>query len=77
MKQTHTCPKCQSKELYTNSGNVKRGERCSLPVTSWTSLFVDIYICLNCGFVEEYITDKELHNIEKMNKVKSEFKKVI
>lgn len=77
MKQTHTCPKCQGTELYTDSGKLKRGERCSLPVTSWTHVFVDIYICLKCGLVEEYNTDKELNNVEKMNKIKSEFKKVI
>jgi len=77
MKQTRTCPKCSSKEVYTNAGLVKRGERCSLPVTSWTSIFVDIYICLQCGFVEEYITDKELANKEKINKIKNEFKKII
>jgi predicted nucleic-acid-binding Zn-ribbon protein len=77
MKEKHTCPKCSSKEVYTNSELMKRGDRCSLPITSWSWVYVDIYICLACGYVEEYITNKDLKNQDKMAKIKKEFKKII
>lgn len=76
MKTTQQCPKCQSKEIYTDAGLTKRGDRCSIPVTSWTKLFVDTYVCLNCGFIEEYVTGSELQNEKNLSKVRETFKRI-
>jgi predicted nucleic-acid-binding Zn-ribbon protein len=75
MKNTGTCPKCQSKEVYTDKGLPKRGERSSLPISSWSRLFVDLYICLDCGYFEEYVEQADLDNEKKMNKLKEMFGK--
>ena len=70
------CPKCQSTEIYTDARQPKRGDRCSLPVTTWTKVFVDLYICLRCGFFEEYIRPEDLKNEKMMEKVRQQFRKL-
>ena len=75
MKKTKTCPKCGSNEIYTDKGQTKRGDRCSLPVSSWTKLFLDVYACFDCGFVEEYIEYDDLRNADKLEKLKKNWRK--
>ena len=55
---------------------MSRGERSIVAVSSWTQLFVETYVCLDCGFFEEYVMQKELRNAEKIEKIKSTWKKV-
>lgn len=76
MKNTGTCPKCQSHEIYTDAGLTKRGDRSSIPVTSWSTAFIDVYVCTACGFMEEYVTREDLKNDKKMTKFKEIWKKV-
>jgi hypothetical protein len=44
----------------------KSGDRCTIPVSSWTKLFIDVYACLNCGYIEEYLTIKDAAAVEKL-----------
>ncbi len=76
MKKSNVCPKCNGQNIYTNAGLMSRGERCTVAVSSWTQLFVETYVCLDCGFFEEYVMQKELRNAEKIEKIKSTWKKV-
>lgn len=75
MKATGKCPKCSGTTIYTDAGITKRGERSSIGISSWTKLFIDVYICSDCGFTEEYICDEDLHSSKKRDKLASEWKK--
>lgn len=76
MKDSKVCPKCNGQNIYTNSGLTSRGERSFVIVSSWTKLFVENYVCMDCGFFEEYVTPEDLRNVAKQEKVKSTWKKV-
>jgi len=39
-------------------------------------VFVDLYICLHCGFFEEYIRPEDLKNEKMMEKVRQQFRKL-
>ncbi|MBK7130360.1 MAG: hypothetical protein IPM74_10555 [Crocinitomicaceae bacterium] len=66
MKSTKTCPKCQSTEIFTNMGITKRGERSVIPVTGWSRIHVDVFVCTQCGYFEEYLDMKDKSGIEKL-----------
>ena len=70
------CPVCGSDEVYTDNTSVKRGERMIIPVTGWSRLFLDIYICTNCGYFKEFIAEKDLKDEKKITKIKEHWKKV-
>ncbi len=76
MRATKKCPKCGSGEIYTNEGLVKRGERGMIPISSWNSYYVSAYVCLGCGYFEEYVDIVDLTNVKKMGKLKAEWEKV-
>jgi predicted nucleic-acid-binding Zn-ribbon protein len=73
MKNSKTCPKCSSTEIYSDFGVTKRGDRSILPVSNWSNIYVDVYACMDCGFFEEYISTKNKDTLEKL---KSSWKKV-
>ncbi|RPI16033.1 MAG: hypothetical protein EHM58_12795 [Ignavibacteriae bacterium] len=73
MKTTGKCPKCGSTEIYTNEKLSKRGERSILAVTSWVQVYVLNYVCLSCGYFEEYI---EKLNEKELEKFKTEWNKI-
>ncbi|UKN00758.1 hypothetical protein K6119_13560 [Paracrocinitomix mangrovi] len=75
MKNSKTCPKCGGTEIYTDAGNPKRGDRTSIPITSWGKLFLAVYICAGCGYLEEYVEQDDLSNSDKMDKLKKNFNK--
>ncbi len=70
------CPICGEKEVYTTAGTPKRGERMILAVSSWIQIFLDTYICTNCGHFEEYLSDKDFHDSSVIDTIKKEFIKV-
>ena len=69
-------PKCASNEVYTDNDVTKRGERMIIPVTSWKRIFLDSYICISCGYIEEWIPEKELKDEKIISKVKENWMKV-
>jgi len=76
MKKSKICPKCNSSEIFTNEGNNNRGDRCTIPITGWRSFYVSVYICLNCGYFEEYLADSEWNDRKLFDKLKAEWRKV-
>ena len=60
MKKTGRCPKCDSDNILTNEGQSKAGDRVSIPVTGWRSMHFAQYICMQCGFLEEYLSRDDL-----------------
>lgn len=75
MKETRQCPKCNSSNVHTNARATKRGDRAILPISNWTSMFIDTYICWDCGYLEEYINAKDLKDPANLEKINKEWKK--
>ena len=71
-----TCPKCGSQEIYTNSGQNKRGERMTLAISSMKWYFLDTYICTSCFHFEEYVSEKEKTDTSITDKIKKDWNKV-
>jgi C4-type Zn-finger protein len=71
-----TCPQCGSKEIYTDSQQPNRGERSQIPVSSFKWLLTKYYVCISCGYFEEYIREKELKDEKTIAKIKDNWKKV-
>lgn len=74
MKENKCCPKCQGKEIYTDAGLPKGGDRCFLPVSNWSKIFIDTYICANCGYIEEYAKPSDLNNEKVLRKLRENWK---
>ena len=75
MKATGICPKCQGTEIYTDKYGPKRGDRCSIGFSSWGKGFLDTYICLGCGYVEEYLSTDDLNKDKKIKLIKENWRK--
>lgn len=76
MKESGKCPQCGASEIYTDANMPSRGDRCSIPIDLWTGFYVHTYVCINCGYFEEYMIDKDLQNEKKMNKIRETWKKI-
>lgn len=59
------CPVCNSREIYSNIDHGKRGQRVQLIVWGGKWLFLDTYICIDCGHFEEYINNNQFDNSTK------------
>ena len=75
MKTSGKCPKCNSNEIYCDAELPKRGDRASIAISSWSKLFIDVYVCISCGYVEEYVENNDLNDSKKMEKLKSNWGK--
>lgn len=53
MKYTGRCPKCENNEIKYVSGTNQSKIGIPLGITSWVA--VDRYICLQCGYIEQYV----------------------
>lgn len=67
MKNSHTCPKCDSNEIIKIAGPARVGHsKNQVPTSLFTRANVDRYVCGVCGFSEEWISKtKDLRNIKK------------
>ena len=68
------CIKCGSREVYHNNG--RWGQRGgfngnTIPVTVFTDAELTNFVCVNCGYVENYIQDGK-----KREKIKGKWTKV-
>jgi predicted nucleic-acid-binding Zn-ribbon protein len=57
MKQTNICPKCQSTDVTRIKAFKGTSNSSMIQLTKWGTHFAyfDRYLCLNCGFTEEYV----------------------
>lgn len=75
MKESKICPKCQGSSIFTDAGTTKGGDRCFLPISTWSKLYIDVYLCADCGYIEEYAAKDELKDQKKMGKLRENWKK--
>jgi ssDNA-binding Zn-finger/Zn-ribbon topoisomerase 1 len=74
MKSTGKCPKCDGMHIISDAKISKGGDRSMIPFFSWSKFFIDVYLCPECGFMEEYISKKDLDDQAKMTKLKENWK---
>ncbi len=74
MKNSKKCPKCNGHEIYTNEDQMKQGERSGLHIGGIRRFLIASYVCVTCGFIEEYIVKEDLENQKKLDKLKSKWK---
>lgn len=63
MKLTRICPKCGSNDIVIVDGYVGpygSGNNITIGGTIFSAVKVDRYICVSCGFTEEWIERTEL-----------------
>ncbi len=73
MKKTGMCPKCGSTEVARFDGNVGpygSGNNLQVGKTIFSAINVNRYICLSCGFTEEWIDDGDLAQVAGSKKIK-------
>ena len=70
MKNTHTCPKCNSQEIMRIEGRIggySGGNDIAGTAGSWSFRTVKVtrYLCGSCGFSEEWIdAPEDLHKLK-------------
>lgn len=52
------CPKCESNEIFVDESTTEQTHRMG-------DLTFQIYICLNCGYSEQYLTEHDREQIQK------------
>lgn len=71
MKSSGNCPKCGSREIYTDAGVTAYGQTRLLQVGFWRTATLDRYMCTRCGYVELYLRDKDRNNTGLMDKLRA------
>lgn len=75
-----TCVKCGSNEVYTNDRLSPRGDRSTMSGADdgkiSSRLFIDVIICTNCGYFEEYVQASDISDDRKMDRLKASWSKV-
>lgn len=62
MKNTNTCPKCQSKDIIRIEGGSGGDyeDRIQTGAFIWNYIPVTRFVCGVCGFTEEWIVNREM-----------------
>lgn len=71
------CPVCEGNNVFTNKGMTKQGERIIIPVTSFRSVHADVYLCISCGYIQEFAEKENLQDEKMMAKLKEKWKRVL
>jgi len=46
------------------------------PVSGFARIYFNIYICINCGYFEEFVSDKDIKDEKKIVKIITNWKRV-
>ena len=73
MKNSKTCPKCEGSDIVRLDGNVGAygaGNTAMIGGTIFSAGPVARYICLDCGYTEEWIDREDIAKIKNSKKAK-------
>lgn len=59
MRNTNTCPKCSSTEIFISKGKKHDQHGNKIRISGFKRIPLDHYTCINCGYTEEWVTDKD------------------
>ena len=78
MRNSGKCPKCSGTNVLTNKNyNVYSKGRHEISGGSGMSMLrIDAYACIDCGFLEEYLSKKTLEHEHKMEKMKKRWEPI-
>ena len=66
MKRNRICPKCECADIACEKGCVGAyGAGNYVQVSAFSSVAIYRYICLSCGYTEEWIDAQDLEKIKK------------
>ncbi len=68
MKDKHTCPKCNSRDILVVPGTSEAygvGNNIRVGATIFSAVLVDRYVCCICGYSEEWINREDLAKLKK------------
>ena len=71
MKNTQTCPKCNSAEIVRVEGSAGAygiGNNIQIGWTNLSAVLVHRYVCCSCGYSEEWIDKDDIPKLEKKYK---------
>lgn len=69
MKYDYTCDKCKSTDIIRIPGKSMSGRYHFIMANFFTKVPIDRFVCLNCGYIEDWIMDeKHLKKIAKKYK---------
>ena len=72
MMYTRVCPKCGSYDIGIvdgYAGSYGTGNNIMTGVTIFSAVKVDRYICMNCGFTEEWIRREDMQRLANSKKL--------
>ena len=69
------CPVCGSGEVYDDRDKSYPNHRKYIVVSATKSFGVDSYVCLDCGYFKEFISDKMAQSEVLREKVKEKWNK--
>jgi predicted nucleic-acid-binding Zn-ribbon protein len=52
-----TCPKCGSTDIRVKRDGLASYGAVYLPIGMFGQARMDVYVCMNCGYVESYVSD--------------------
>ncbi|MDX2360624.1 MAG: hypothetical protein QNK23_07445 [Crocinitomicaceae bacterium] len=70
------CPKCNGEEVFSHKSNDDNEDFRCFALSKWDNIFVEIFICMDCGFMEEYAEDYSLTDPKVKGLVLKKWKKV-
>jgi len=54
-----TCPNCGSSEVYAGTNLARKGGSYNtIPISFMRLVALDNYVCVDCGYLERYISDR-------------------
>lgn len=71
MKNTKSCPKCQSNDIVRINGYAGAygsGNNIMIGMSILSAVGVNRYICCNCGFTEEWVDQEDIERIKNSKK---------
>ena len=71
MKNSHSCPKCGSRDIVRIdgfAGAYGSGNNIQLGITIFSAVKVNRYLCCACGYSEEWIDEADLEKVKRSAK---------
>ena len=68
MREKKICTKCGSKDILRVKGTVGAhgvGNNIQVGLTVFSAILVHRYVCCCCGFVEEWVDEKDLADLKR------------